>query len=76
MGNCDERDYLDVFDDDFEKFMYSVNTKTLIRDLLIDIYNEIPNINKENYISYQEILASTKFTSLAVSFHSLKIYLI
>lgn len=60
MGNCDERDYLDVFDNDFEKFMYSVNTKTLIRDLLIDIYNEIPNINKENYISYQEILASTK----------------
>ena len=60
MGNCDEADIYDVMLDDYEKFMYAVNTKTIVRDLLKDLYHEIPDITENNFKDYQRILLNTK----------------
>ena len=60
MGNCDEADIIDVYNNDFDQFIYAVNTKTLVRDLLIEKYKSIPDITKENFKEYQEELKNTK----------------
>ena len=60
MGNCDEADIFDVMLDDFEKFMYAVNTKTIVRDLLKEIYHDIPEITQTNFKEYQNVLLNTK----------------